>query len=104
MSVKPHIAEGKMRTTILASLVIALISATGAAGRERAFRTADPAAAPPVRVYNLCTFKALQMSGYRATAGEKKICYFDCDGAQAAIMVGGGKHCSQDQAVLIHGI
>lgn len=93
-----------MRVLMFASLAVALVSATtGANGRERAFRTPNSAAFQHQRVSTLCTFKALQTSGYRAAAGERKICYFDCEGAQTAITVTVDQYCSQDQATLIHG-
>jgi hypothetical protein len=93
-----------MKTAIFISLVAAsVLITTGANARERAFRRVDPAALQPERMSSLCTFKALQTSGYRAAAGDRKICYFDCEGVQAAIMITVDKYCSQDQAVLIHG-
>ena len=94
-----------MRTLLVASLVAAVISATTAAtARERAFRTAGPLAFEYHGVSSQCTFKALQISGYRATAGERRICYFDCDGIQAAIGIPVDQYCAQDQAVVIEGL
>jgi len=94
-----------MRTSLVASLVAAVVSAaTAATARERAFRTADPAVFVHQGVSSQCTFKALQISGYRATAGERRICYFDCDGIQAAIGIPVDQSCARDQAVVIQGL
>lgn len=94
-----------MRTEIVVPLVVALLLVTtGAIGRERMIRTPEPVALPPHTVSGLCTFKASQTSGYRTTAGERKICYFDCEGVQAAIAIRAGGYCSQDQVVLIYGM
>jgi hypothetical protein len=91
-----------MKMATFASLV-SLLAITSAEARERAFRTPNSAAFQHQRVSTMCTFKALQTSGYRAAAGERKICYFDCEGAQTAITVPVDRYCSQDQAMLIHG-
>jgi hypothetical protein len=91
-----------MKAVLLVSLVGVLI-ASSAAGRERVFRTPDPAPHQPITVSTLCTFKAVQVSGYRARAGERKICYYDCQGSQTAITVPAGGYCAEDRALSIHG-
>jgi hypothetical protein len=91
-----------MKAAIWASLLAALISAsTAATGRERAFRAADPPALGYHRVASQCTFKAPQTSGYRGAAGKRKVCYFDCEGSQAAITIPASQFCAQEQVVLI---
>jgi len=94
-----------MRTSTLSSMIIVLIVATsGASGRERAFRTTNPAPLRPAEMSSLCTFKSSQKSGYKTTAGERKICYLDCDGIQAAIAISAGESCSRHETMLIQGV
>lgn len=88
-----------MRFAILACSAIVLMSA--ATARERAFHAADTAASQHPRVSSQCSFKGLQTSGYRAAAGKRKICYFDCSGIQAALAIPGDQNCKRDQVVLI---
>ena len=88
-----------MNAAALASL-IAILIATGATARERAFRPAVLPPSPSVGTTTLCAFKAPQLSGYKTRAGERKICYYDCGGSPTAVVIRSNKWCSKDQFVL----
>ena len=91
-----------MRISFHVSLAAALIATTlSATARERAFRAAELHAVQPEAVSIQCAFKVQQMSGFRAAAGARKICYFDCDGRQAAITIPGDQYCAGDRVLLV---
>ena len=85
---------------ILAPL-LAIVIATSATARERTLRTAYIPPDPLAATATLCAFKAPQVSGYRARAGERRICYYDCGGSHTAIVIRADGLCSADQTVLV---
>lgn len=87
------------RAVLLAILTIAV--AGSATARERSFRFGDTTPLAPTGHSSLCTFKAPQLSGYRARAGERRICYYDCDGQSTAIVIRSGALCSDGQTRLV---
>lgn len=62
---------------------------------------APPPSTPPVKVATACDFEAPQISGYRARASERRICYYDCGGSQTAIVIDAASTCQQEQVVMI---
>jgi len=95
-----------MNAATLSSLAIltplmAILMTANAVPRERTLRAAVLPPEAPAVTATLCAFKAPQLSGYRTKAGERKICYYDCDGLPAAIVIRAGGLCSADQTVLV---
>ena len=87
------------RTVLLAALMAAI--ASGASARERGFRLTTVAPMASEGQSTLCKFKAPQLSGYRARASERRICYYDCGDRPTAIVIRSSALCSGEQTILV---
>jgi hypothetical protein len=87
------------RAALLSVLTIAI--AASATARERSFRPTNATPMASTGQSTLCAFTAPQLSGYRARAGERKICYYDCGGLPTAIVIRSSALCSGEQTVLV---
>lgn len=82
-------------------LVLSSAVACSATARERGFRPVEAPTAASGGQSTLCTFTEPQISGYRAGAGERRICYYDCGGQPTAIVIRASALCSAGQTVLV---
>ena len=81
--------------------ILAIAIGSSAMARERSFRPVEAPSPLLASTSTLCTFTAPQLSGYRAKAGERRICYYDCGGLPTAIVIHSGEFCSGEQTVLV---
>ena len=87
------------RAVLLAALMTAM--AFSATARERGFRPTAAATMGSGGESTLCTFKSPQVSGYRARASERRICYYECGDRPTAIVIRSTMLCSGEQTILV---